>query len=131
MPTRILNVDFKERRLISAVDVEVQRPESEPPNEKRKTFEKFIATATVTTVFNSCLPGVVLPAEFVGKLQMQLNWSLKFNIPDLKVDESGIRGTLSFGGNPFQVFVPWHALYMVTCQGHTKVWQEDIPNMQV
>ena len=49
-------------------------------------------------------------------------------IPDLRVDEEGIFGTLSFKGIPFTCFVPWSATFALVGED-TKgmVWPKEMP----
>ena len=50
-------------------------------------------------------------------------------IPDLVIDDEGIRATLSFNRVPFSTFIPWSAIYLIAdFDGNGAVWQEDIPS---
>jgi hypothetical protein len=49
-------------------------------------------------------------------------------IPDLRVDENGIFGTLSFSRTPFACNVPWNAIFaLVGDEGRGMVWPESMP----
>lgn len=49
-------------------------------------------------------------------------------IPDLRVDEEGIFGTLSFKGVPFSCFVPWGAVFaLVGDDAKGMVWSREMP----
>ncbi len=58
-------------------------------------------------------PGLVLPREVIaanlskGSTALDFGINMVVPIPDLQVDELGIRGTLSFSRVPFHVSVPW------------------------
>jgi stringent starvation protein B len=75
-------------------------------------------------------PGVQLPDRFLGEAHLRLDYAYGFTppIPDLQVDDDGIRATLSFGHQPFATVVPWSAVYLITdFDGNGAVWQEDLP----
>jgi stringent starvation protein B len=74
--------------------------------------------------------GVVLPARLLSDGHVRLNYGYHFSpaIPDLTIDDQGIRATLSFDRQPFGTFVPWSAVYLIAdFDGNGAVWQEDIP----
>lgn len=49
-------------------------------------------------------------------------------IPDLRVDEEGIFGTLSFKGIPFSCFVPWASVFaLVGEDAKGMVWSREMP----
>ena len=49
-------------------------------------------------------------------------------IPDLRVDDEGIFGTLSFKGIPFSCFVPWGAVFaLVGEDSKGMVWSKEMP----
>lgn len=76
-------------------------------------------------------PGVVLPPRFLGQAHLRLDYGYGFTppIPDLVIDDEGIRATLSFNRQLFTTFVPWSAVYLIAdFDGNGAVWQEDIPS---
>ena len=50
-------------------------------------------------------------------------------IRDLEIDDEAISGTLTFGGSPFHVVLPWTAVYAAMVEGEQRgtVWPEDVP----
>lgn len=56
-------------------------------------------------------PGVLVPEKFRHEHHLVLNFSYRFDPPDLTVSDWGVRQTLSFGGSRFTVAVPWSALF--------------------
>ena len=49
-------------------------------------------------------------------------------IPDLRIDQEGVFGTLSFKGVPFACFVPWAAVFaLVGEDAKGMVWHTDMP----
>jgi hypothetical protein len=80
--------------------------------------------------FDARRTGVVLPARLLGDGHVRLDYGygLRPPIPDLLVDDDGIRATLSFNRAPFATFVPWSAVYLIAdFDGNGAVWQDDIP----
>lgn len=62
------------------------------------------------------------------QLVLQVGLDLPIPIPDLRVDEAGVFGTLSFNRAPFTCDVPWDAVYgMFGDDGMGYVWQEELP----
>ncbi len=75
-------------------------------------------------------PGVLVPARLRNQAQvvLQIGLDMPVPIPDLRVDEEGIFGTLSFKGIPFSCFVPWGAVFALVGED-TKgmVWSKEMP----
>jgi stringent starvation protein B len=75
-------------------------------------------------------PGVILPARFLSEAHLRLDYGYGFQppIPDLKIEDDGIRATLSFSRVAFSTFVPWTSVYVIAdFDGNGAVWQDDIP----
>lgn len=62
------------------------------------------------------------------QLVLQIGLDLPLPIPDLRVDETGVFGTLSFNRNPFRCEVPWDVVFaLVGDDGRGMVWPESLP----
>jgi stringent starvation protein B len=49
-------------------------------------------------------------------------------ITDLEVTEAGVTATLSFSRVSHRTYIPWHAVYAVTCtNGCGMIYREDMP----
>ncbi|MET0343786.1 MAG: ClpXP protease specificity-enhancing factor SspB [Polyangiales bacterium] len=75
-------------------------------------------------------PGVLVPARLRNQAQvvLQVGLDMPVPIPDLRVDEEGIFGTLSFKGIPFTCFVPWSATFaLVGEDAKGMVWSKEMP----
>ena len=60
---------------------------------------------------------------------LQVGLDMPVPIPDLRVDEEGIFGTLSFKGIPFTCFVPWVAVFaLVGEDAKGMVWSKEMPD---
>jgi stringent starvation protein B len=76
-------------------------------------------------------PGVLVPARLRAQAQvvLQVGLDMPVPIPDLRVDEEGVFGTLSFKGVPFTCFVPWRSVFaLVGEDGKGMVWSADMPS---
>lgn len=63
-----------------------------------------------------------------AQLVLQVGYDMPIPIPDLRVDDEGVFGTLSFSRNPFTCAVPWHAVFaLVGDEGRGMVWPESMP----
>ncbi|HEY0712491.1 MAG TPA: ClpXP protease specificity-enhancing factor SspB, partial [Polyangia bacterium] len=74
--------------------------------------------------------GVKVPADFNDNrhLVLQYGRDMPVAIPDLTVDDDGIRATLSFSRTPHSTFIPWNAVYIVACtDGRGILYYEDVP----
>jgi stringent starvation protein B len=75
-------------------------------------------------------PGVVVPDSLRGEphLVLQYGHDLPIPIPDLEVDDYGVRATLSFSRAAHRTVVPWSAVYVVACDdGRGVLYSEDVP----
>ncbi len=75
--------------------------------------------------------GVVVPPYFARQPQLvlQIGLDMAVPIPDLRVDEEGIYGTLSFNRSPFTVTLPWDAVFaLADDQGRAMVWPDSLPD---
>ena len=73
---------------------------------------------------------VVVPPWLRGQVQLVLQIGLDMPIPitDLRVDDHGVFGTLSFQRSPFACRVPWESIFaLVGEDGKGMVWPEALP----
>jgi stringent starvation protein B len=102
-----------------------------PPPTKREVMLALLERAEARVHLDARRPGVELPARFLGQAHLRLDYGYGFTppIPDLVIDEEGIRATLSFNRVAFATFIPWSAIYLIAdFEGNGAVWQEDIPS---
>ena len=74
--------------------------------------------------------GVLVPARLRSQAQvvLQVGLDMPVPIPDLRIDQEGVFGTLSFKGVPFACFVPWGAVFaLVGEDAKGMVWHPDMP----
>lgn len=77
------------------------------------------------------LKEVTVPSWLTDRAQLvlQVGWDMPIPIPDLRVDNHGIYGTLSFSRNPFICDIPWSAIFaLVSDDGRGMVWEDNIPS---
>jgi hypothetical protein len=73
---------------------------------------------------------VVVPSKLRGQARavLQVGYDMRIPIGDLKVDEAGVSGTLSFDSKPFLCRVPWSAVFaLVGDEGKGMTWPESVP----
>ncbi len=98
---------------------------------KREVAEAILARAALHVHLDPRRPGVVVPAHLASQPSLILavgRTGMQVPIPDLVVDDDGVRGTLSFGGRPFACTVPWSAVFaLVDPSSKGRVFSEDVP----
>jgi len=73
---------------------------------------------------------VVVPEWLKRQPQLVLQIGLNMPVPirDLRIDDAGVFGTLSFNRAPFTCMVPWHAVFaLVGDDGRGMVWPDSMP----
>ena len=76
------------------------------------------------------LDGVIIPPWLACQAQLVLHIGLDLPVPiqDLRVDDDGIYGTLSFNRAPFRCVAPWKAVFALAGEdGRGMVWTDDVP----
>jgi stringent starvation protein B len=74
--------------------------------------------------------GVTVPPWFKKQPQLvlQIGLNMAIPIPDLRLDDDGMRCTLSFSGSPFYCVVPWSVVFaIVGDDARGMVWPDDVP----
>lgn len=103
--------------------------DSERPS-KRDAFLALLRAGWASLHLDARCAGVVVPAPFSSQAHLVLQYGRNMPIPitDLEVTEAGISATLSFSRVSHRTYVPWHAVYAVTCtNGCGVLYREDMP----
>jgi stringent starvation protein B len=103
--------------------------DSERPS-KQKTFLSMLNEGWVSLHIDARRAGVVVPASFSAHphLVLQYGRNMPVPIPDLEVTEAGVSATLSFARVPHRTYVPWSAVYVISCTDASGVlYREDLP----
>jgi stringent starvation protein B len=103
--------------------------ESERPS-KKDAFLALLRAGWASLHLDARSPGVVVPAPFSSQAHLVLQYGRNMPIPivDLEVTEAGVSATLSFSRVSHRTYVPWNAVYAVTCtNGCGVLYREDIP----
>lgn len=91
--------------------------------QKKKCLEDALGTGyTVSLYVDTRLHGgVLLPESLAGQDQVMLHVGYNLAIPtdDLRMEEGGVRVTLSFNRRPFECFLPWASIYAIYEDGNT------------
>jgi len=103
------------------------------PPDKRSSIEQLLERGPVLVHIDARREDVTVPARFRGdpKLVLRFGYGLTPAIVDLVVDDTGISGTLTFGGVPFHCVLPWPGVYAAVVEGEQRgmVWPEDVPDV--
>ena len=97
---------------------------------KQDAFLALLREGWTSLHLDARRPGVIVPAHLRGEahLVLQYGHDLPISIPDLDIDDYGVRATLSFARTPQLTVVPWSAVYVVACDdGRGVLYQEDVP----
>lgn len=109
----------------------MSRPAEPPgPPSKLEVMRALLEHAEAQVHLDARKRGVELPERLRGSSNVRLDYGygLVPPIPDLRVDEDGIRATLSFNRVPYATFVPWDAIFLIAdFAGRGAVWREDLP----
>ncbi|MBI5513529.1 MAG: hypothetical protein HY909_07145 [Deltaproteobacteria bacterium] len=100
------------------------------PASKRELLHHLLELGSVFLHLDPRRAGVVVPSWLAVKPQLVLQLGLNFAIPipDLEIDDEGVRCTLSFNRAPFHCVLPWDAVYALVAEdGQVSVWHEDLP----
>jgi Stringent starvation protein B len=101
-----------------------------PPASKREVLTAILARGDAFLHLDARHTGVDVPAWLKGdpNLCLQLGYDLPVPIPDLALDEQGVRATLSFRREPFLCIVPWSAVFLIVdAESRGMLWEEDAP----
>jgi stringent starvation protein B len=99
-----------------------------PP--KQQAFLALLKEGSTSLHLDARRPGVVVPDAFrqEAHLMLQYGYDLAISIPDLEVDEHGVRATLSFSRTPHLTVIPWSAVYAIaSVDGRGVLYPEDVP----
>jgi stringent starvation protein B len=97
---------------------------------KRDIAESLLERGSVFVHLDPRIVGVAVPSSFRAQPQLvlQVGLSMPIPIPDLTVDDHGIRATLSFSRTPHRCIVPWEAVFaLVGDDGRGSVFPESMP----
>lgn len=93
---------------------------------RREVIERLLGqTDYLLLVVTPGCPGVRLPEELLQAGQpvpLHIGWRLPVPIPDLRLDEAGISGTLSFQRTPHPCQLPWASIVQVSLGDEHLIW---------
>lgn len=90
----------------------------------------MLSRGPVVITVDSRHSDVVVPDHLRGPalaLAVAYNSLLKRPIPDLEVDATGIRCTMSFSASPHRVELPWHRIWRANSEHRSVLWGERVP----
>jgi hypothetical protein len=98
---------------------------------KRDVANQLLRKGSLFIHLDPRMQDVVVPPwlRHQAQLVLQVGLDMPIPIPDLRVDENGIFGTLSFSRTPFSCNMPWNAIFaLVGDEGRGMVWPESMPS---
>lgn len=100
-----------------------------PSTEKKSQLERLLQFGKVMIFLDSRKTEVRVPPNHKGNLQLALNLSYSFQIPDFKVFEDHVEVTLSFPEGKFFCHLPFSAIYGMTSQpcSQTVMFPTEVP----
>jgi stringent starvation protein B len=102
----------------------------EPSPPKKDVARALLLRGSVFVHLDPRIDGVIVPEWLADQPQVVLQVGLDMPIPitDLRVDDAGVSGTLSFQRAPFTCTVPWEAVFAIAGDdGRGMVWPESMP----
>lgn len=103
---------------------------SDPLPYKRDVANQLLRKGSLFIHLDPRLTDVIVPPwlRHQAQLVLQVGLDMPIPIPDLRVDENGIFGTLSFSRTPFSCNIPWASVFaLVGDEGRGMVWPESMP----
>lgn len=104
-------------------------PQTMPP--KKDVARALLLRGSVFVHLDPRIEGMSVPQWLKNQPQLvlQIGLDMPIPIPDLRVDDEGVYGTLSFQRSPFTCRVPWTGVFaLVGEDGRGMVWPEDLPS---
>jgi stringent starvation protein B len=102
-------------------------------SDKRAAVEELLEQGPVHIHVDARRDDVIVPPRLRGdpRLILRFGYRLQPAIVDLAVDDTGISGTLMFGGMPFYCKLPWPAVFAALVENEQRgaVWPDDIPDV--
>ena len=99
-----------------------------PP--KKDVARALLLRGTVFVHLDPRKQGVTVPPWLrdYPQLVLQVGLDMPIPIPDLRIDDEGVYGTLSFSRQPFTCVVPWDAVFAMSGDdGKGMVWPDSMP----
>ncbi len=99
-----------------------------PP--KQDVARALLLSGSVFVHLDPRVDGVEVPKWLrrQPQLVLQIGLDMAIPIPDLRVDERGLYGTLSFNRAPFTCLVPWESIFALAGDdGRGMVWPDSMP----
>ncbi len=98
---------------------------------KQQAFLALLKEGWTSLHLDARRSDVLVPESFrrEAHLILQYGHDLPIPIPDLEIDQDGVRATLSFSRAAHATFIPWSAVYAVTGDdGRGVLFAEDVPS---
>ena len=97
--------------------------------EKRVKVVELLTDGVTQIHLDPRKAGMGLPEHLKGDTVVVLNLSWRFDGSEMDITDDAVSATLSFGGKPLRVVVPWASVFAATNKrtGNGHLWQDDAP----
>jgi stringent starvation protein B len=96
---------------------------------KRELLEALLRSSWAYLHVDGRADGVELP-EWLREpaVKLQIGYDMPLPIPDLAIDDEGVRATLSFQRTPHLCRIPWRAIFAISdLDGRGAMFPDDVP----
>ena len=122
---------FQDPSLMRSLGISEEEEENDKEKEKflelnkakRKVFENALQSGIATLHLDPRISGVQVPEMFMGSPVLALNYSYRYDIPDLSIDDDCVVATLSFSRIPRRCIIPWESVFAIVDQSESMVYQ--------
>lgn len=103
--------------------------ESKPQNVKRELLLSVLTRSWASLHIDGRVEGVELPDWLRNpSVTLQIGYDMPVPIPDLVIDDEGVRATLSFQRTPHACRIPWRAIFAISdFDGRGALFADDMP----
>jgi stringent starvation protein B len=97
---------------------------------KRDALLAFLDKGMTMVHLDARRDNVVVPKHFIGQQDLRLNLSYRFAGSHMEIGDELVEATLTFGGAPFRVTIPFASVYALTSHvtGAGLVFPESLPD---
>lgn len=98
--------------------------------EKKAEIERLLGEGLMSCFIDSRRDDVDVPSQHKDNIQLILNFSYLFQVPDFQLTETQIEASLSFGPQVYFCQIPYDSIYVISSQitQETLIFPESVPS---